>query len=131
MAKKKIAKSDHAITPGKQLLAMPLIVFVTGVCLILLLTAGITNLVFLKKASQIQLAITADQRAEDYSRTISSYLEGHQKDLERLIAQPRIVNILVSRDPKAIALAEDEFKNAFGQTGKERVYEPFLRSQQL
>jgi phosphomannomutase/phosphoglucomutase len=113
VAKNKIEKSARAITPGKQLLAIPLTFFVAGVCLILLLTAAITNLVFLKKASQIQLAITADQRAEDYSRTISSYLEGHQKDLERLIAQPRIVNILVSRDPEAIALAEDEFRNAF------------------
>jgi phosphomannomutase/phosphoglucomutase len=113
VAKNKIEKPARAIKPGKQLLAIPLTIFVAGVCLILLLTAGITNLVFLKQASQIQLAITADQRAEDYSRTISSYLEGHQKDLERLIAQPRIVNILVNRDPEAIALAEDEFRNAF------------------
>ena len=113
MAKKKIAKSDHAITPGKQLLATPLIVFVTGVCLILLLTAGITNLVFLKQASQIQLSITADQRAEDYARTISSYLDGHQKDLERLVAQPRIANTLVTKNAAEIASAENEFKNAF------------------
>jgi phosphomannomutase/phosphoglucomutase len=113
VTQKKIGISNRNMAPGRQLLARPLTVFVVLVCLILLTTAGITNLVFLKQASQIQLSVTANQRAEDYSRAISSYLDGHQNDLKRLVTQPSIVNAFVSRNPKEIALAENQFKNAF------------------
>ncbi|MFT6310564.1 MAG: phosphomannomutase/phosphoglucomutase [Porticoccus sp.] len=113
MSKKSNRQVDSWLSPGKQLLAKPLAIFVACVCIILLATAGITNLVFLNSASQIQLKLTANQQAEDYSRTISSYLEGHQKDLERLITQPRIVNIFLNKDPAEIAAVENEFKNAF------------------
>ncbi|MFQ3323652.1 MAG: phosphomannomutase/phosphoglucomutase [Pseudomonadales bacterium] len=113
MAKKSNRQVDSSLSAGKQLLAKPLAIFVACVCIILLAIAGITNLVFLNSASQIQLKLTANQQAEDYSRAISSYLEGHQKDLERLITQPRIVNIFLNKDPAEIAAVEDEFKNAF------------------
>ncbi len=113
MAKKNTKQIDSTLSPGKQLLAKPLAIFVACVCIILLITAAITNLVFLERASQSQLRVTANQQAEDYSRTISSYLEGHQKDLERLISQPRITNIFLNHDPAEIAAAENDFKNAF------------------
>jgi cell division protein FtsN len=110
VAKNKITTSNRNIAAGKQLLAVPLAMFVSLVCLMLLITAGITNLVFLKQASQIQLSVTSNQRAEDYSRAISSYLDGHQNDLNRLVSQPRIVNAFASRNLKEITLVRMNLK---------------------